>query len=284
MDKHPKISIVTISYNQADFLEQTILSVIGQNYPNLEYIIIDGGSTDQSVNIIRKYEKSLAFWVSEKDNGMYEALQKGFKKSTGEIMGWINSDDLLLGNSLFVLAGIFSENPNCNWLEGTNTVIDESGKIINQSFPYNTTKYCFYKWNFLNNEKNNIRSFGTLQQESTYWRRSLWEKSGSKLDVSLKTAGDFELWMRFFRSDSLFLTKSQIGAFRSRTMQKSIAQKDVYLEESIAVINRELKLLGDDDLKILKNLELIERFPVLNKVSRIRKYYSKYMTSKNLLE
>ena len=113
----PRISIITPNYNQEDFLEQTILSVIGQNYPNLEYIIIDGGSTDGSVEIIKKYEKHLSHWVSEPDSGLYHALQKGFSRSTGEIMGWINSDDILHRKSLFVLAEVFSTNDEIDWLQ-----------------------------------------------------------------------------------------------------------------------------------------------------------------------
>lgn len=86
---YPKISIVTPSFNQAEYLEQTILSVIDQNYPNLEYIIIDGGSADKSIEVIKKYENKLSYWISENDKGLYNALQKGFQKTTGEIMGWI---------------------------------------------------------------------------------------------------------------------------------------------------------------------------------------------------
>jgi glycosyltransferase involved in cell wall biosynthesis len=93
-DYYPKITIVTPSFNQGEFLEETIQSVLNQGYPNLEYIIIDGGSTDKSVDIISKYSKELSYWVSEKDNGQSEAINKGFRKATGEIVTWLNSDDL----------------------------------------------------------------------------------------------------------------------------------------------------------------------------------------------
>jgi len=121
MTNFPKISIVTVNYNLSHFLEETIKSVIDQQYPNLEYIIIDGGSTDDSVDIIKKYEKFISFWISEKDEGIYDALQKGFSKSSGEIMGWLNSDDLYHPKLLFVVGEIFSRFNQINWLTGVNT-------------------------------------------------------------------------------------------------------------------------------------------------------------------
>ena len=110
--KYPKISIVTPSYNQGNFLEETILSVINEEYPNLEYVIIDGGSTDNSKEIIKKYENKLTYWVSEKDNGQTEAINKGFKLVTGDIFNWLNSDDFLEEGALFKIGEQFSNNKN----------------------------------------------------------------------------------------------------------------------------------------------------------------------------
>src|SRR5450759_2806690 len=119
-----KISVITPSYNQGQFLEETILSVINQNYPNLEYFIIDGGSTDNSIEIIKKYEKHLTYWVSEKDNGQAHAINKGFKKATGDIVCWINSDDLLIQGAINTISNYFSRNPDVQFINGYTLRID----------------------------------------------------------------------------------------------------------------------------------------------------------------
>src|SRR4030066_2441490 len=121
---YPKISVITPSYNQGQFIEETIISVIGQKYPELEYIIIDGGSTDNSTAIIRKYERDLAYWISEKDSGQSEALNKGFKKASGDIVCWINSDDLLLPGSLKIVAEYFWKHPDVMFINGNTLRID----------------------------------------------------------------------------------------------------------------------------------------------------------------
>ena len=108
----PKISIITPSYNQGIFIEETILSVLDQNYPNLEYIIMDGGSTDNTVDIIKKYEDRITYWISEKDNGQSDAINKGFHKSTGDILHWLNSDDVLVPRALNMLVEYLSNNPD----------------------------------------------------------------------------------------------------------------------------------------------------------------------------
>ena len=138
----PKVSIITPSFNQSEYLEQTILSVLNQGYPNLEYIIIDGGSTDGSVKIINKYTDKLSFWLSETDKGMYDAINKGFKKCTGEIFAWINSDDVYFDNALQVAADIFTQIPEVDWITGRCGYIDPTGDITHRSKKNCTTSSC----------------------------------------------------------------------------------------------------------------------------------------------
>jgi glycosyltransferase involved in cell wall biosynthesis len=237
---YPKISIVTPNYNCVDYLEETILSVLSQNYPNLEYIIVDGGSTDGSVDVIKKYESQLSYWISEKDNGLYFALQKGFDKSTGEIMGWINSDDKYHPLSLFTIADIFSSFNEVNWLVGANTYFDEIGRTVITKNSKKWTKYDFYTHNYK-----------FIQQESTLWRRILWEKTDSKINTELKYAGDFELWLRFFRHELLYVTSALIGGFRLRSSnQLSMNFMDKYNEEAENCINN--VRLSEIDRKVIK--------------------------------
>lgn len=246
---YPKISIVTPNFNKGAYIEESIKSVLDQNYPNLEYIVIDGASTDDSTDIIRKYESDLKYWVSEKDEGMYHALQKGFSRSTGEIMGWLNSDDILHHKSLFTIAEIFSRFNNVNWIQGHPTVIDRTGRIVYNRNARNN-KIDFYKKKY----KDGI----FIQQESTYWRRSLWEKAGGGVSTEFKYAGDFELWMRFFEHAKLFNIPAMIGAFRiCGDGQLSTNNYAAYLKECDHIIdNMVLKL----DKSVLKSLEKKKRW------------------------
>ena len=224
----PKISIITPSFNQADFLEATILSVLSQNYPNLEYIIMDGGSTDDSVSIIKKYENRLTFWTSEPDNGMYDAIQKGFKKSTGDIMAWINSDDTLAIKSLFTVAQIFSDYPQIEWLNGLPNQMDEEGRL--------TGVAALPRWNKYNYLK---KDFKYIQQEGLFWRRSLWEKAGGSFDINYNLAADMELWSRFFIHADLYYVNTLLGTFRARNKnQKSLEQLEEYHAEALQVIQK----------------------------------------------
>jgi len=225
----PKISIVTPSFNQAAFIERTILSILNQNYPNLEYIIIDGGSTDGSIEIIRKYADRLSYWVSEKDAGMYDAVNKGFAKSTGDIMGWLNSDDILMPHALASISEIFDSYKEIDWITGLPVTIDEDDRIVGINYAKSWSRNSLLSG-----------SFQWIQQESTYWRRSLWEKAGSKVELGYSLAGDFELWVRFSRYSRLTTVKLGLACFRMRrSNQKSLEGSNHYLREVKQIIARE---------------------------------------------
>lgn len=235
LDKYPKITVVTPSCNQGAYLEDTIISILGQNYPNLEYIIIDGGSTDNSVEIIKKYEDRLAYWISEPDKGLYDGIQKGFKRSTGDVMCWINSDDMHHRKSLITVAELFHSLPDVNWVMGSNTFYDEDGKMFMSDPDMYYDRWS--KWRMYSIDGKFI------QQESVFWRRSLWEKAGGFIDVNLSLAGDADLWLRFFRHDKLYTTTFILSGFRIRSgNQKSQDQYEQYMGELKMLVQRELKM------------------------------------------
>lgn len=200
----PKITLVTPVWNSARYLEATLRSVLSQGYPNLEYIVVDAGSTDGSLDIIRAYEGQLHTWVSEPDRGMYDAINKGFARSSGELMGWISATDLLHAGSLFVVGSVFRTFPQVEWVTGRPTGFSDDGMAAEI-----LKLRLWSRWAFLAGANRYI------QQESTFWRRSLWERAGGRVDDSRRSASDFELWVRFFRYAELYSVNALIGGFRS---------------------------------------------------------------------
>jgi len=237
MKTSPRISIVTPSYQQGQFLEDCIRSVAEQDYPNVEHIVIDGGSTDGSADVIRKLNDKLAYWVMEPDAGQYDAVNKGFRQSTGEIMAWLNSDDKYTPWTLSVVSEIFSSHPEIEWLttlypltwdtEGRAVRCDQLGGFEWHSFSKGANLPG--RWWF-------ARAF--IQQESTFWRRTLWERAGAHVDASFKLAGDFELWARFFQYADLYSVTTPLGGFRIHEAQKTSGHFEEYLTEAEQVLRR----------------------------------------------
>jgi glycosyltransferase involved in cell wall biosynthesis len=241
--KDLKISIVTPSFNQGQFLEECIDSILSQNYPNLEYIIMDGGSTDHSVAIIKKYEKYLAYWHSRPDNGQYAAVDEGLRKTTGEIMGWLNSDDILHPQSLDIISNVLSHFAGIEWIMGRPNGINEQGKqtwVLNPLPLWSREKYLKRQY------KNPY-----IQQEGTFWRRSLWEKAGGALDTGWKLAADLDLWARFFRHAQIYSVDALLGAFRQHPGQKTAAFLNEYHREAEQIIDREIALYSQSADKTL---------------------------------
>ncbi len=248
----PRISITTPSYNQVQFLEETIQSVLEQNYPNLEYIIIDGGSTDGSVDIIRKYEKHLTYWVSEKDKGQAHALNKGFMRTTGEIMAYINADDKYCPWAFRTIQSIFTDCPNVEWITSLwqlhwNSKGEPTPGIAVRGY----TRDAFYSGRTLGNSHQFI---GWIQQESTFWRRSLWEKAGGSVSETLHYAMDFELWARFFQYADLYGVAVPLGGFRKHDMQKTSKDLKAYYSEA----ERVLKKYGTNIRKVWMPLSIFD--------------------------
>jgi glycosyltransferase involved in cell wall biosynthesis len=232
----PKISIVTPSYNQGEFLEACIDSILSQNYPNLEYVIMDGGSTDNSVNIIKKYEKYLTYWQSKPDGGQYQAIHDGFKKTTGEIMAWLNSDDKYHHHAFYKVAYLFNRHPGVEWLTGRTTLWDKNGRL----------NYIFYEFLPTFHRKKMLQNecwYPSIQQESTFWRRSLWDKAGGRLDTDLTYAGDLELWIRFFRYAQLITVDTLLGGYRKHGNQKVELFLERYMEEAKQLLDAENMLV-----------------------------------------
>ena len=229
-----KISIVTPSYNQGEFLEETICSILDQGYPDLEYIIIDGGSTDNSPDIIKKYEKYLAYWVSEKDNGQAHAINKGFSRATGEIFAYLNADDKYCPWALKTINNIFSDCTEVQWLVSLwqlhwNVHGDPTPGMAVPGY----TRKAFFEGRTLGNSD---RFLGWIQQESTFWRKNLWQKAGGFVNEDLKYAMDFELWSRFYALTDLYGVSVPLGGFRQHPCQKTSDGLQYYFEEAKGVL------------------------------------------------
>lgn len=232
----PRISIVTPSFNQAAFLEQAIDSVLGQRYAALEYVIMDGGSTDGSVEIIRRRAGELAAWTSGPDGGHYAAVNAGFAKTSGEIMAWLNADDQYLPWTFSVVAEVFASFPGIEWVTTRWPLRwDRRGRAVRCAARRGYSRAGFFRGEYLPGDGRDV-----IQQESTFWRRSLWERVGGAIDASFPLGGDFELWARFFKAAELYAIDTPLGGFRVHGDQRSATQREKYHRD----VRRALELHG----------------------------------------
>jgi len=245
----PLVSIITPSYNQARFLEFTIRSVLEQDYPNLEYILVDGGSTDGSVDIIHRYADRLAWWVSEKDNGQTDAINKGFARAKGDVLAWLNSDDTYQPHAVAEAVEFLRSHPEVGMVYGDTNFINESGRVIGR-FPAAQTDY-----------KRLQRGYVHIPQQASFWLAGLWRKVGP-LDPSFYFAMDYDLWVRLARVSKLYYHPRLWANFRLHTQGKTVTADDRCWPEMLRVHYRD----GGSWLGILPAKYLIRKVvaPLIN--------------------
>lgn len=234
-DALPAIAMVIPSYNQARYLDRAITSLLGQGYPKLELRVLDGGSTDGSVEVVRRHESRLAGWRSRPDEGHYAAVAEGHGQTSGEIMGWLNADDMLHDGALFKIAAVFMAYPEIDWITGRPTVYDAAGDLTLVVDPLPA-------WTPTAMADMGVRQF--LQQESTFWRRSLWQRAGG-LRTDLALAGDYALWMEFFRHARLYTVDALLGGYRMHDANRGVTQRTAYLAEKSRINEEYAAFLAD---------------------------------------
>jgi glycosyltransferase involved in cell wall biosynthesis len=225
----PIISIVTVVYNGDKFLEETIQSVLSQTYDNVEYIIIDGGSNDGTLDIIKKYEHAIDYWVSEKDNGMYSALSKGLSMVTGDIVGYLNAGDLLFRAALEVVEDVMSKN-HLQWLTGYRSVCNEKNVITRVELPFRYKRNLVLKGVY-------GKYLPYIQQESTFWSSSLNSSINLEKLRDFKLGGDYFIWFSFAQNTTLEIVKSPLGIFKIHEGQQS-EQIDEYWNELNSFVSK----------------------------------------------
>ena len=216
------VSIITPSYNQAAYLEQTITSVLGQDHADMEYIVIDGGSTDGSVEIIKKYSDRLAYWVSEKDKGQAEAINKGFAKATGEIIAWLNSDDFYLEGTVKAAVQIFEQNPDVVLVYGNMLSVDEHGK------PFNALNYKQLTLE-------DLLCFQIIGQPAVFMRRSALQQAGG-LDLAFHFMLDHHLWIRIAQLGRILHVPQTWSAARYHPEAKNFAKAAEFGRDAFRIL------------------------------------------------
>jgi glycosyltransferase involved in cell wall biosynthesis len=231
-----RISLITPSFNKGAYLEACLNSVLGQGFRDLEYGVVDKLSTDETPEILDRFRDRLSFVLQESDDGMYEALNKGFANSRGEIMGYLGSDDLHLPWTLSVVAEVFERFPQIEWITSQYPLTaDAEGRVLRARRLEPPSAAAFFRGLYL--PGHSWWSAGWIQQESTFWRRSLWERAGG-FDSTLKLAGDFDLWCRFMKLSEPLTLATPLAAFRRHGKQISSTQQSAYGDEALTALQK----------------------------------------------
>ena len=231
-DGLPSISLVTPVFNQAAFIGDTLASARDQGSPRLEHIVVDGGSRDGTREIVERFAPSLAHWESGPDAGQADALNKGFARSTGEVLGWLNGDDLLLPGALHCIGRVFADRPEVDVVYGDRIVIDAQGREVG-------------RWALPSHSGRVLSWFDFVPQETLFWRRSAWERVGGRLDPAFHFAMDWDLLVRLRDAGARFLHVPRfLGAFRVHAAQKTSAEMHSRGAEEMSRIR--MRCLGHD--------------------------------------
>lgn len=224
----PVISIVTPSYNHGRFIERTIKSVVEQGYPQLEYMVQDGGSTDETKDVLARHADHLHHYEMRKDNGQSDAINLGFRHASGDVMAYLNSDDLLMPGSLRYVAGYFAEHPDVDLVYGHRVLVDEQDMEIG-------------RWVMPRHDPEVLSWADYVPQETMFWRRSLWERAGGQIDPSWMFAMDWDLLLRFRDADAKVVRLPRfLGAFRIHEAQKTAVIDSEGMSEMDALRRRSL--------------------------------------------
>ena len=243
----PRVTVVTPSFNQARFIEATIRSVLNQGYPNLEYVVIDGGSTDGSIDIIRQYGARLAYWVSEPDQGQADAIAKGFRRSTGQIMAYLNSDDVYLPGAIAQAVAALRRYPDCDLIYGDVWIVDEWDQIIGERRLTQMDRYDF------------LGQGNCLAQPATFWRRGIYEAVGG-IDPSYYFQMDLDFFIRVVSQGTMRNLGRHLARTRMHPDGKMVKAEHIRRQEWLQLQERYLQWIPPDDFRYSRPWLLTRQF------------------------